>query len=46
MKKDLLKIRQINPDIIGVRSVVCDNNDRNNFIKANLIEDLIHELYQ
>lgn len=46
MKKDLHKIKQIKPDIIGVRSVVCDNYDRNNFIKATLIEDLKLELYQ
>jgi len=46
MKKDLDKIKQIKPDIIGVRSVVCYNYDRNNHIKAELIEDLKLELYQ
>ena len=45
MKKDLEKIKQIKPDIIGVRSIVCDQYDRNNFIKAELIEDLKLELY-
>ena len=43
--EDLPKIRQISPDIIGVRSVVCEGFDRNNgMIKADLIEDLKNEL--
>jgi uncharacterized protein (UPF0264 family) len=46
MKKDLDKIKEIKPDIIGVRSVVCDNYDRNNNIKVELIDDLKLELYQ
>ena len=47
MKKDMLKIRQISPDIIGVRSVVCEDFDRNNgMIKKDLIEKLKIELYK
>ena len=46
MKKDLQKIKMIEPDIIGVRSVVCDKYDRNNAIKAELIEELKVELYK
>ncbi len=43
--EDLPKIRQISPDIIGIRSVVCEGFDRNNgMIKADLIEDLKNEL--
>jgi uncharacterized protein (UPF0264 family) len=39
-------IKQISPDIIGVRSVVCEGYDRNNgSIKANLIEELKLALY-
>jgi uncharacterized protein (UPF0264 family) len=37
----LSKIRKINPDIIGVRSMVCEGYDRNNgTIKLDLIENL------
>ena len=47
MKKDLAFIRQISPDIIGVRSLVCERYDRNNgMIKKDLIENLITELYE
>ena len=47
MKKDLALIRQISPDIIGVRSLVCERYDRNNgMIKKDLIESLIIELYE
>ncbi|TFG01491.1 MAG: hypothetical protein EU540_03570 [Promethearchaeota archaeon] len=47
MIKDILKLRQISPDIIGVRSVVCEAFDRNNgMIKKGLIEKLKIELYK
>lgn len=47
MKKDLPKLRDILPDIIGVRSLVCDGYDRNNgMIRAHLIEELEKELYK
>ena len=47
MIKDIIKIRQISPDIIGVRSVVCEDFDRNNgMIKKDLIEKLKIELYK
>jgi len=47
MIKDILKIRQISPDIIGVRSVVCEDFDRTNgMIKKDLIEKLKTELYK
>jgi uncharacterized protein (UPF0264 family) len=46
MKKDLEKIKQIKPDIIGVRSIVCENFDRNMAIKADLVENLKLELYK
>ena len=47
MKKSLPKIKKISPDLIGVRSVVCDGYDRNNgMIKADLIEELKAELYK
>ena len=43
--KDINKIRNIAPDIIGVRSVVCENYDRDNgSIKKNLINELRKEL--
>jgi len=43
--EDLPKIKQISPEIIGVRSVVCEGFDRNNgTIKAHLIEKLKNEL--
>lgn len=45
--KVLPKIKQISPDIIGVRSVICEGNDRNNgMIKADLIQKLKQELYK
>jgi uncharacterized protein (UPF0264 family) len=47
MKKDLPLIKQISPDIIGVRSLVCERFDRNNgMIKKDLIESLITEIYK
>jgi len=46
MEKDLQKIKQIEPDIIGVRSLVCENFDRNKLIKAELIENLKLELFR
>jgi uncharacterized protein (UPF0264 family) len=46
MKKSLPKIKEICPDIIGVRSLVCEGYDRNNgIIKGSLIEELKEELY-
>jgi uncharacterized protein (UPF0264 family) len=46
IKQDVLpKIRKINPDIIGIRSMVCERHDRNNGkIKLDLIENLKAEL--
>jgi hypothetical protein len=42
----LSKIRKIKPDIIGVRSMVCEGHDRNNgSIKSDLIENLKSLLY-
>ena len=39
-------IKKISPDIIGVRSVVCEGHDRNNgMIKDHLIKKLKEELY-
>ena len=47
MIKDIIKLRQISPDIIGVRSVVCEDFDRNNgMINKDLIEKLKIELYK
>ncbi|MFX0057250.1 MAG: (5-formylfuran-3-yl)methyl phosphate synthase [Candidatus Hodarchaeota archaeon] len=47
MKKDMPDIRKISPDIIGVRSLVCDGYDRNNgLIREYLIEELEKELYK
>lgn len=46
-KKDMHLIINISPDIIGVRSVVCEGYDRiSGSIKSNLIEELKKELYQ
>lgn len=46
-KKDIPSINYISPDIIGVRSVVCEGYDRNNgSIKEQLIEELKTELYK
>ncbi len=37
----ILKIKEISPDLIGVRSLVCEGYDRDKgLIKANLIENL------
>jgi len=45
--KDIPLIINISPDIIGVRSVVCEGHDRiSGSIKSNLIEELKKELYQ
>lgn len=42
---DMVKIKTIHPDIIGVRSVVCNNGDRNNgTIKKELIQELSNRL--
>ncbi len=43
-KKDLPKIKKIVPDIIGIRSFVCKDYDRNNPIEAKLINNLKNEL--
>lgn len=41
------KIKIISPDIIGVRSAICEGNDRNKgMIKKDLIENLKQELYK
>jgi uncharacterized protein (UPF0264 family) len=46
-KNVLSNIREINPDIIGVRSMVCDGYDRNQgVIRLDLIEDLKSHLYR
>jgi uncharacterized protein (UPF0264 family) len=47
LRKDSLpQIKEIWPDIIGVRSLVCEGYDRiNGMIKGNLIEELKAELY-
>ena len=43
---NLSKIKKINPDIIGVRSMVCERQDRNNGkIELELIENLMADLY-
>jgi uncharacterized protein (UPF0264 family) len=45
-EKDISKIKQVSPDLIGVRSLVCEDYDRNNgMIKAELIENLKLKLY-
>jgi hypothetical protein len=44
--EDLPKIKTISPDIIGLRSAVCENFDRaNGEIKMDLIENLKKNLY-
>ncbi|MHA2288588.1 MAG: (5-formylfuran-3-yl)methyl phosphate synthase [Promethearchaeota archaeon] len=44
-KESLPKIKEIWPDLIGVRSMVCEGYDRNNgMIKGHLIEELKAEL--
>lgn len=46
-KKDIPLLINVSPDIIGLRSVVCEGYDRNNgSIKSNLIEELKSELYK
>ena len=46
MIDSLPMIKEIMPDIIGVRSLVCEGYDRNNgMIRGHLIEDLKAELY-
>ena len=43
----LPKIRKVNPDIIGVRSMVCEGYDRNQgSIRLDLIENLKSHLYK
>jgi len=47
MKDSIPKIKEILPDIIGVRSIVCEGYDRNNgTIKGYLIEELKAALYR
>jgi len=46
-KENIPLLNEISPDIIGVRSVVCEGYDRNRgVIKAQLIEELKMELYK
>ena len=46
-KKDIPLIYDVSPNIIGVRSVVCEGYDRNNgSIKSHLIVELKRELYK
>lgn len=45
-KETISKIKVISPDLIGVRSVVCEGFDRQNgTIQRHLIEELRNELY-
>jgi uncharacterized protein (UPF0264 family) len=45
--KDMPSIVNISPDIIGVRSVVCEGYDRENgIIKSKLVKELKEELYR
>ncbi|MFX1418628.1 MAG: (5-formylfuran-3-yl)methyl phosphate synthase [Promethearchaeota archaeon] len=45
--ENIPSIMQISPDIIGVRTVVCEDYDRNNgSIKSQLVEALKKELYK
>ncbi len=47
MKWNIINLKRISPDIIGVRSVVCEDYDRNNgVIKEHLIQELKKELYK
>ena len=48
LKKSVLpKIRKVNPDIIGVRSMVCEGYDRiHGSIRLDLIENLKSHLYK
>ena len=44
---NISQIKNVSPDIIGVRSIVCNNYDRvNGEIQENLIEELKNELYK
>jgi len=44
---DIAKLKEIRPDVIGVRSMICEGFDRDNgTIKADLIETLKKELYK
>jgi uncharacterized protein (UPF0264 family) len=44
---DIPKLRKIEPDIIGVRSMICEGFDRDNGeIKIELIEKLKKKLYE
>ena len=46
-KDSISKIKEISPDLIGVRSVVCEGFDRQNgTIQKHLIEELRNELYK
>ncbi len=46
-KSDLKRIKHLSPDIIGIRSAVCENQDRENgIIKKELIEEFKKELYK
>lgn len=46
MIRNIRNIKHISPDIIGVRSAVCEGYDRNRgFIKEHLIKELKEELY-
>ena len=45
--KGVLEDSKISPDLIGVRSIVCEGYDRNNgLIKAELIENLKMNLFE
>ncbi len=47
MKRNIINLKRISPDIIGVRSVVCEDYDRNNgLIKEHLIEEFKEELFK
>ena len=47
MKRNIINLKRISPDIIGVRSVVCEGYDRNNgVIKEHLIQELKEELFK
>ena len=44
--EDIPKIKKISPDLIGVRSLVCEGFDRDRGkIKSDLISILRNELY-
>lgn len=46
-KDSISKIKEISPDLIGVRSVVCEGFDRQKgTIQTHLIEELRNELYK